>query len=148
MLKGPSTAVVSAWAQLLRAQQAVLAAVEADIKKVGFPPLSWYDILLELSREQNGTLRPQDLEKRVLLKQYSVSRLLDRLQQAGYVTSEKLAEDRRGRVVTITEAGRMLLKDMWPTYANAIERHVGSKVDPREASSLSQLLAKLTQPSD
>lgn len=146
MTKGPGVAVVSAWARLMRAQQTVLGAVEADLKKEGFPPLAWYDVLLELAREDDGTLRPQVLERRILLRQYSVSRLADRLQTAGYVKVETLEEDRRGRSITITESGRKLLKDMWPSYAAAIERHVGAKLEPREAAELARLLAKLTEP--
>ena len=49
----------------------------------GFPPLSWYDALLELSRAPNGMLRPVELEKHMLLPQYSTSRLVDRLAEAG-----------------------------------------------------------------
>ncbi len=47
-------------------------AVEQDLKKAGFPPLAWYDALLELSRAQHP-LRPVELEKQMLLPQYSTS---------------------------------------------------------------------------
>lgn len=146
MRKRPSTAIISAWAQLLRSEQAVLAAVEGDLKAAGFPPLSWYDVLLELSRESDGTMRPQDLEPRLLLRQYAVSRILDRLVKAGYVERKTLSEDRRGRAVTITNDGRRLLKDMWPSYAAAIEQHVGERLSSSEAAELARLLAKLTVP--
>ena len=52
----PSEAVIRAWTRLVRAQQAVLAAVEADLESGGFPPLGWYDVLLELSRADGGEL--------------------------------------------------------------------------------------------
>ena len=146
MTKRPSTAIISAWAQLLRSEQAVLSAVEGDLKAVGFPPLSWYDVLLELSRERDGTMRPQDLEPRLLLRQYAVSRILDRLVKAGYVDRKTLLEDKRGRAVTITREGRQILKDMWPSYAAAIERHVGERLSSSEATDLARLLAKLTTP--
>ncbi len=65
----------------MRPQQAVLAAVEADLKAAGFPPLGWYDVLLELSRAADGGLRPFALEQELLLAQYNLSRLLDRLER-------------------------------------------------------------------
>ena len=34
----------------MRVQSRVLDCVEQDLKKAGFPPLAWYDALLELSR--------------------------------------------------------------------------------------------------
>ena len=58
----PSEAVVRAWARLVRAQQQALTAVEADLKAAGYPPLAWYDVLLELTREKDGRLRPADIE--------------------------------------------------------------------------------------
>src|SRR6266566_841845 len=75
----PSDAVIRAWTRLIRAQQAALSAVEADLKTAGFPPLAWYDVLLELSRAEGEGLRPFALEQELLLAQYNLSRLLDRL---------------------------------------------------------------------
>jgi hypothetical protein len=40
----------------------VLDAVEQDLKKAGFPPLAWYDALLELSRAPSGEMRPVELD--------------------------------------------------------------------------------------
>src|SRR3954468_11370682 len=82
MTRKPSPETTSAWARLLRVQQGLLAAVERDLKKGGFPPLAWYDALLELSRTEQGMLRPVELEKHMLLPQYSTSRLVDRLVEA------------------------------------------------------------------
>jgi len=38
----------------MRVQSRVLDAVEQDLKKAGFPPLAWYDALLELSRRRRA----------------------------------------------------------------------------------------------
>jgi hypothetical protein len=43
MSRKPSAETTSAWARLVRVQQGLLAAVEQDLKKAGFPPLAWYD---------------------------------------------------------------------------------------------------------
>src|SRR5262245_44129656 len=139
----PSDAVIRAWARLIRAQQAVLAAVEAELKTAGFPPLAWYDVLLELSRAQEG-LRPFALEQELLLAQYNLSRLLDRLERAGYLERRACPEDGRGQIVAITAAGRALVKRIWPTYRAAIARHLGAKLSEDEASRLATLLGKLT----
>jgi DNA-binding MarR family transcriptional regulator len=139
----PSDAVIRAWARLVRAQQTVLAAVEAELKAAGFPPLAWYDVLLELSRADAG-LRPFALEQALLLAQYNLSRLLDRLEKAGYVERRTCAEDGRGQIVAITPSGRALIKRMWPTYRAAIARHLGAKLSEDEAARLASLLGKLT----
>jgi DNA-binding MarR family transcriptional regulator len=140
----PSDAVVRAWARLVRAQQQALTAVESDLKAAGFPPLGWYDVLLELSRADGGELRPFALEQELLLAQYNLSRLIDRLEKAGYVERRTCPEDGRGQVVAITAAGRALVKRMWPTYRAAIGRHVGARLSEDEAARLAALLGKLT----
>jgi DNA-binding MarR family transcriptional regulator len=139
----PSDAVIRAWARLVRAQQRALTAVEADLKAAGFPPLAWYDVLLELSRADGGELRPFALEQELLLAQYNLSRLIDRLETAGHVERRTCPEDGRGQVVAITASGRALVKRMWPTYRAAIGRHVGAKLSEDEAARLAALLGKL-----
>ena len=79
MKRKPSTEATAAWIRLMRVQSRVLDAVEQDLKKAGFPPLAWYDALLELSRAPSGELRPVELERQMLIPQYSTSRLIDRL---------------------------------------------------------------------
>jgi len=140
----PSAETTSAWARLLRVQQGLLAAVEQDLKKAGFPPLAWYDALLELSRAQHGALRPVELEKQMLLPQYSTSRLIERLVEAGLAERRVCPVDGRGQFVAITQAGRNMQKKMWDTYSAAIERHVGSKLTNKDAATLSDLLGRLS----
>jgi DNA-binding MarR family transcriptional regulator len=143
MARKPSPQTTAAWARLVRVQSALLAAVERDLKKAGHPPLAWYDALLELSRTPKGELRPLELEKHMLLPQYSTSRLIDRLCVAGLVERKSCPVDGRGQVVVITPAGRSLQKKMWEAYAASIERHVGTKLSPKEAASLCDLLGRL-----
>ena len=139
----PTDAAIDAWAALVRAGQVALAAVEADLKAAGFPPLVWYDALLELRRADKGRLRPKDLERHMLLAQYGISRLVDRLATAGYLTKSPCQDDRRGSDLEITASGRDLLTRMWPEYAAAIQRHVGRHLSAAEAAKLVRLLRRI-----
>ncbi|WP_395022788.1 MarR family winged helix-turn-helix transcriptional regulator [Dongia sp.] len=139
----PSDAAVTAWARLVRAGQSVLEKIEAELKAADLPPLSWYDVLLELSRTADGRLRPLELEQRTLLAQYNASRLIDRMVKAGLVERLPHPEDGRGQLVVITAEGRAMQKRVWKVYGPAIERHVGAKLRPAEAVELARLLQKL-----
>ncbi len=141
--KGPSEETTSAWARLVRVQQSLLGAVERDLKKARFPPLVWYDALLELSRHPNGHMRPVELEKQMLIPQYGMSRLIDRMAEAGFVQRMVCPVDGRGQYVGITASGRALQKKMWSVYAAAIEQHVSAKLSDAEAKTLGSLLGKL-----
>lgn len=143
MTDRPSDAAIAAWVALVRAGQHVLAAVEADLRAAGFPPLAWYDALLELRSAGEDGLRPAELERRMLLAQYNVSRLVDRLVRAGHVERRPVPDDARGSLLTATPSGLDLLKRMWPSYGAAIQRRLGAHLSAADAAELAKLLGRL-----
>jgi DNA-binding MarR family transcriptional regulator len=138
-----SRAAVDVWARFIRAQHRLLEAVEADLKAAGLPPLVWYDVVLELARAPDGRLRHRDLQARVLLAKYNLSRLIDRMAGDGLVARVPVAEDARGAYIAITEAGRRLQKRMWPVYGRSIARHFAAHLDAGDLTELDRILAKL-----
>jgi len=134
---------IDVWVQLIRISQGLLESVEADLKRAEHPPLAWYDALLELRRVGEAGLRPFALQERMLLAQYNLSRLTDRLVKAGYAERLPCPDDGRGHVLVITAAGRELIKRMWPVYRAAIDRHFAGRVSAREAKRLGVILNKL-----
>ncbi len=139
----PSETTTACWTHLVRLQRKLLAAVESDLKAAGFPPLAVYDALLELARAPEGRLRPVDLERAMLLPQYSTSRLVDRMEKAALVLRQACPIDGRGQFIAITETGRTLKARMWTAYGASLERHVGSRLRDEEAAQLRDLLGKL-----
>jgi DNA-binding MarR family transcriptional regulator len=137
-----SDAAQGAWVQLIRAHRSALSSVERSLRAADLPTLEWYDVLLEL--ERGGPLRPRDLQDRLLLAQYNLSRLLDRMEAEGLVVRERCSEDARCQWVRATEGGKGLRQRMWPVYAEAIENALGAKLSAAEAERLSTLLKKLS----
>ena len=76
-------AATSAWARLVRVQQALLAAVEADLKR-RLPAACLVRRAAGTFTRSDGKLRPLDLEKAMLLPQYGMSRLIDRMVRAAW----------------------------------------------------------------
>jgi len=143
MEQKPDPLAVTAWARLVRAQRSALAGVEADLKKSGYPPLIWYDVLLELERTGTGRLRHGGLNAELLLPKHNLSRLIDRMEKQALVSRNACGTDRRGSFVCITEKGRKLRHDMWPAYEAAIAQHFASRFSPDETKTLAQLLARI-----
>jgi DNA-binding MarR family transcriptional regulator len=143
MPKESSDAVVDAWIALNRAQQAALLKVERAFRDAGLPSSAWYDVLWELEKAGAPGLRPFEIERRRLIAQSNISRLIDRLAEAGCVERQPCEEDGRGQRIVITGAGRDVRKRMWPVYARAIGEAVGRRISEREAAALSSLLGKL-----
>jgi DNA-binding MarR family transcriptional regulator len=138
----PSVPVTLAWVRLVRAHNAVLGQVEAALKAAGFPALEWYDVLLELDR--GGPMRPRDLQARLLLAQYNLSRLLDRMVARGLAQRTPCPEDGRGHLVGLTPEGRDLRARMWPVYAAALQAALGTRLADEDAAALAALLAPIT----
>jgi DNA-binding MarR family transcriptional regulator len=140
----PSDEATRAWIDLMRAQQKLVDRIEQDLKQAGQPPLGWYDVLLELWRAEGGRLRPLEIERRTLLAQYNLSRLLNRLEREGLIEFQAFDDDGRGKWAVITKRGRQVREAMWAVYGASIRRHVETKLSEAEAVKLSALLAKLS----
>jgi len=133
---------ISAWARLVRVTGRVMRDVEQALKEAGLPQLSWYDLLLELRRAEPDGLRPFQLQSAMLIPQYNMSRLIDRVARAGYVERQSCDADGRGQIVRITDEGKALQRKMWPVYRSVLEREFASTLDEDEAARLAGLLQK------
>ena len=143
MSETPSQSTITAWARLMKAQRKALAEIELALTKADMPPLIWYDVLLELERAGPKGLRPFELEREMLMAQYNLSRLIDRMVKAGYVERQVCKDDGRGHVIVVSVAGKILRHRMWPVYAKAIQTTVGQRLSEIQSKALAQLLDRL-----
>jgi DNA-binding MarR family transcriptional regulator len=134
--------IMLAWVRLIRAHDRVVANVEAAVKGRGLPPIAWYDVLLELSRGGGRRLRPVELEKELLVAQYNLSRLLDRMVEAGLVLREPCDGDGRGQMVSLTSKGKAMQKEMWPHIREIVMSEMTVLKDA-DIEKLSKLLTPL-----
>jgi len=142
-MKNPQKVTVRAWTQLIRAHGVAFSAVEKTLKDNKLPPLVWYDILFELEQAGHNGLRPYELEQRLLLPQYGISRLINRIEKAGYLERNVCEDDGRGQFLQITCSGRKLRQDMWQIYGPAIDASIGEKLSQEQQKTMSGLLDKL-----
>ena len=92
----PSKTTIQAWVTLHRVHRKLLEQVGVVLKNNEMPPLDWYDVLLELNREESVGLRQYEIGERVLLSKYNLSRLIDRLEKQHLVRRDVCEEDGRG----------------------------------------------------
>lgn len=142
-MKKNSDDIFKAWVGMIRSHQIFLDRVEGDLKEAHMPPLSWYDILLEINRAPDKQLRLQDIAERILLAKNNVTRLVDRLEKEKLVIRRKCQRDGRGVYAYITPAGEDLLKSMWGTYETAVIKHFGEILSKTEIETLIKIRKKL-----
>ncbi|MFC4352908.1 MarR family winged helix-turn-helix transcriptional regulator [Fodinicurvata halophila] len=137
---------IAAWTSLVSVSGALLERIEEALKSAGLPPLSWYDALLEIEKAEPDGLRPFELKERLLLPQYSTSRLLARIEKAGMIERQSCEDDGRGQVIVLTEAGRTTRQRMWPVYAEQLSHLIEERLPAGERQQLADLLGKLKAP--
>lgn len=133
----------STWIGLVQAQQSLIDKVEEELKKEGFPSLSWYDVLWELERTEGGILRLNDLGKKVLLDKYNVTRLAQRLEEEGLVERGQCPDDGRGRTASITQKGKKLRKKMWPVYEKVVRENFLCKFNKKELKEFKNFIERI-----
>lgn len=138
----PSAAGLRAWRTFLEAHSRVVRQLELEMRRDQDLPLTWYDALLQL-HERGGSLRMHELAAALLLSRSATTRFADRLERAGLVERRAAEEDRRGMILTLTDLGRMRLRNAAPGHLDGIERHFCRHLSEEEADQLRGLLAAM-----
>jgi DNA-binding MarR family transcriptional regulator len=122
------TPAQTVWPVFLTAHAVLIEQVETRLAAADLPQLAWYDVLWALERADGGRMRLAGLAEKIVLSRSNMTRLVDRLEDAGLVRRERSTEDRRGAFAALTPAGAALRARMWPVYQQAIaelfERHL------------------------
>ncbi|MCL6441557.1 MAG: MarR family transcriptional regulator [Thermoleophilum sp.] len=132
-----------AWHALMDAHATVVCAVERTFAAAGLPPLGWFEVLAALATAEGQMLRPRELLDHVRLSKSGLTRLVDRLEEAGLVERARCPKDRRGHHVVLTAAGRATYERMAPLYEDVLRRHLSEAISADEASDLASLLRRL-----
>jgi DNA-binding MarR family transcriptional regulator len=108
--------------------------------------ISDYEVLLKLVRAPDRRLRRVDLAREVLLTPSGITRLLDGLEQAGYVERDTCASDRRVVYAVLTKAGVVKLREATGTHVAQIDALFGEYFDEPELAQLGELLTRIADP--
>lgn len=141
--KPETSAGGQAWALLLAVQARLVERIEAVLAQADLPPLAWYDVLWELEKADDGRLRMHELAERTVLSRSNLTRLADRLEQAGLLAREPSPDDRRGYFCVLTRQGRDMRRKMWPVYSAQIDALFAQQLSARETESMVGALAKV-----
>ena len=115
---------ITAFGLFLEAWTAVSAHVERELEAVAGISSAEYGVLLRLARTPGEHLRMTDLAFGAGLSTSGMTRLVDRLEAAGFVERAACPNDRRGLEAVLTTKGRKLVLKALPTHIASIEEHV------------------------
>jgi DNA-binding MarR family transcriptional regulator len=137
---------VEVFVRLLRGNAAVTRAMNAQLVTDHGLTINDYEALLHLARAEERRMRRVDLAERLLLTASGVTRLLDGLEQAGYVDRDACASDRRVTYAVLTDAGLAKLREASGSHVADIRSFFETRFSEEELVKLVELLDRLPLP--
>ncbi len=138
----PDEAWWDAWRGVVYTNARVLRAVEPLLEKGTGLSLTFLDVLSRLYDEPGHRLRMQELSERALFTRSGMTRLVDRIENAGYVRRENVPGDRRGVFVILTPEGERVFVAAMRQHRSDIERAFGSRLNPDQHRAVAEALAQ------
>ena len=134
--------LITTFGRLLEASsrlgQRLGAALQAE---VGLPHV-WFEVLIRLARSAEGQLTMSALADQIALTTSGITRLIDRIQTAGYVERRPCPTDRRVAFAAITDTGREVLDRAAVVHARNLRAAFGEFGEP-DLTALDTLLHRL-----
>jgi MarR family 2-MHQ and catechol resistance regulon transcriptional repressor len=115
----------------------------AELERAYGLPLSWFEAMVQLRRSPDGQLTMNRLGAEVALTSGGITRLVDRLVDAGYAERRGCPTDRRSVYVALTPAGVDILEKATGQYLEGLDRHLLGPLDLADRAALTTALEKL-----
>lgn len=133
---------LDAWRAVVTSHAAVTERVQRALTAAHLPPLSWFEVLSAVKRSPTGRPRMSELAAWLTLSRGGITKLVDRLQEAGYLERVSCPDDRRSLQAELTPAGEKMLEEMRSVYESELELHLGA-LAPAEAELIAAALLRV-----
>lgn len=133
---------VTTFGRLLEACHGLEARLGTQLERTAGVPLTTFEVLLRLSRSPEGALTMGELSRQLALTTGGITRLVDRLTDAGLVERRPSPSDRRVQFTAITRAGETALREALDHHTEALRTTFDGFSD-RDLATLDRLLDRL-----
>ncbi len=116
--------------------------LDAELRASGGLSFRWYDVLVHLE-ESGGGAPMTEIANRILASKSGLTRVIDRMEDAGLVRRERPAGDRRVVLVHMTPEGQAALEASRLVHRDGIRRHFTSQLDHDDLARLHAMLEKV-----
>jgi DNA-binding MarR family transcriptional regulator len=135
--------LLESWVSFLRAHAAITRELSAQLQREHGLTLNDYEVLLHLKYSDGGMMRRVDLAGRILLTASGITRLLEGLERAGFVSKETCSSDARVSYAKLTDSGAEKLREAAVTHLRGIDELFTSRYSAPELAALGELLSRL-----
>jgi DNA-binding MarR family transcriptional regulator len=133
---------MTAWRTYIETFGDLIAAIERDLAEHDLT-LGDYQVFVYLSEAPSRSMRMCDLADRLQLSPSGLTRRLDGLVKAGFVTREPSTHDRRVMLATLTPSGLAALEAAAPDHVESVRRHIFDHLDDAQVDSLASIFQSI-----
>jgi DNA-binding MarR family transcriptional regulator len=134
---------LAAWAELHRADTLLRADLGARLEASAQTTLLEHEAIHRLVIAPGRRLTMYELADALLVSRSGATRLIDRLEQRGWVSRRIAVHDRRVVRAELTREGAAAFADMSAVFAAAFEERFGGVLDDADVVALRGVLARL-----
>lgn len=134
---------VTAWGVVLEGTGRMYALFGRRLEReVGIPP-TWFEVLLRLGRSPGRRLRMVELSRQISFSDSGLSRLADRMEEAGLIDRALCRTDRRGTEAVLTDEGAQTLERALALHVADLHHHLLPLVSSQELDVLTRVMDRL-----
>jgi len=139
---------LTAWKALAEVLFLLPAALESQLQRDADLAMADYMVLVMLSESDDHCMRMSELATSASTSQSRLSRIVARLEAAGYVTREMAPDDRRAVLATLTDPGLAKLVAAAPGHVAQVRKLIFDRLTPAQVLSLTEIARALAHPDD
>jgi len=143
MVVRPSAERLDVWQRWLRAQKLLVERLDRDLQEQCHITLEDYDVFVQIVQQPSARVRMSDLADALLLARSSCTRIVGRLEVAGWVQREPDRHDRRVVWASLTPAGRRKLRRAAVVHLAGVQDAFARHLTISDVTTLKALLDRI-----
>jgi len=128
---------------LFEAHAALVAELGKRLERDSGLSVQWFEVMLRLARSPDHRMRMSDLASQVTVTSSGLTRVVDRLEEAGYVRRDPCDSDRRVSYATLTPSGLRKVESATPKHVDDLEECFAGFLTKKERTDLERMLRKV-----
>ena len=132
-----------AWRAWLTVAELLPPALDAQLQRDSGLSHAAYIVMAMLSESPDRSRRMSDLARRANQTQSRLSHTVARLEQRGWVRRERSADDGRGNVAVLTDAGWDVVRSAAPGHVAAVRAAVFDVLTPEQTRAFEEALQRV-----
>jgi DNA-binding MarR family transcriptional regulator len=142
-LSSPSPERLRCWRLFFESALALVDVLDEEMVREAGIPMRSYDVLIHLEESPQG-IPMNELAERILYSKSGFTRVVDRMEEAGFVRRVRPEHDRRTILVVLTEQGIETMEDARRLHRAGIEEHFARHLTDNEVKVLTRALEKVS----